>query len=60
MYIHACMQMFALRAVGILLPCFVVLRLISAIQQGQQQYQLEQIQVYKRTLSCMVEKLMLR
>jgi hypothetical protein len=60
MYIHACMQMFALRAVGILLPCFVVLRLISAIQHGQQQYQLEQIQVYKRTLSCMVEKLMLR
>ncbi|XP_078158637.1 uncharacterized protein LOC144554202 isoform X3 [Carex rostrata] len=37
--------MFSLRATGILLPFYFVLRLISTIQHGQRQYKLEQIQL---------------
>ncbi|KAJ4731438.1 RING/FYVE/PHD zinc finger superfamily protein [Rhynchospora pubera] len=36
---------FSLRAIGILLPFYIMLRLISAIQHGQRQYLLEQIQL---------------
>ncbi|KAJ3676078.1 hypothetical protein LUZ60_003490 [Juncus effusus] len=41
-YAFSLLIMFLLRASGILLPFFFVLRLISAIQHGQRQYQLEQ------------------
>ncbi|KAF3340538.1 E3 ubiquitin-protein ligase MARCH2 [Carex littledalei] len=44
-YASSLLIMFLLRATGILLPFYFVLRLISAIQHGQRQYKLEQIQL---------------
>lgn len=38
-------QVFLLRASGILLPFYVVMWSISAVQQAQKQYQLEQLHV---------------
>ncbi|KAJ3686150.1 hypothetical protein LUZ61_015314 [Rhynchospora tenuis] len=46
---------FSLRAIGILLPFYIMLRLISAIQHGQRQYHLEQIQVCFRFFFSFVE-----
>jgi hypothetical protein len=39
------LQIYLLRASGILLPFYVVMRLISTVQKGQRQYQLQLLQV---------------
>jgi hypothetical protein len=39
------LKVYLLRASGILLPFYVVMRLISVIQQGQRQYRLQVLQV---------------
>jgi hypothetical protein len=39
------LKLYLLRASGILLPFYVVMRLISAVQHGQMQYRLQLLQV---------------
>ncbi|KAG1338790.1 hypothetical protein COCNU_04G010960 [Cocos nucifera] len=46
-YAFTLLTVFVLRASGILLPCYFVMRMISAIQHGQRQYQLEQLQLHR-------------
>ena len=45
------LQMYLLRAAGILLPFYVVMRLIRMVQRGQQQYRLQMLQVSPGFLS---------
>jgi len=42
------LKVYLLRASGILLPFYVVMRLISVIQQGQRQYRLQVLQEQRR------------
>lgn len=39
------LKIYLLRASGILLPFYVLMRLISAVQHGQMQYRLQMLQV---------------
>ncbi|XP_062209122.1 uncharacterized protein LOC133910898 [Phragmites australis] len=48
------LTVYLLRASGILLPFYVVMRLISVIQQGQRQYRLQLLQEQRRNASRMV------
>ncbi|CAN6328607.1 unnamed protein product [Urochloa humidicola] len=47
------LTMYLLRAVGILLPFYVVMRLIGMVQMGQQQYQLQLLENQRRNASTM-------
>ncbi|XP_008781091.2 uncharacterized protein LOC103700961 isoform X2 [Phoenix dactylifera] len=47
-YAFTVLTVFVLRASGILLPCYLIMRVISVIQRGQRQYQLEQLQLHGR------------
>ncbi|KAG2628260.1 E3 ubiquitin-protein ligase MARCHF5-like [Panicum virgatum] len=47
------LTMYLLRAAGILLPFYVVMRLIRMVQRGQQQYRLQMLQDQRRNGSTM-------
>ncbi|KAL6850375.1 hypothetical protein ACP4OV_021002 [Aristida adscensionis] len=53
-YAFSLLTVYMLRASGILLPFYVVMRLISAIQQGQKQYRLQLLQEQRRNASRML------
>ncbi|GJN32064.1 hypothetical protein PR202_gb20537 [Eleusine coracana subsp. coracana] len=53
-YAFGLLTVYLLRASGILLPFYVVMRLISAIQQGQRQYRLQMLQEQRRNSSRML------
>ncbi|PUZ66452.1 hypothetical protein GQ55_3G309300 [Panicum hallii var. hallii] len=47
------LTMYLLRAAGILLPFYVVMRLIRMVQRGQQQYRLQMLEDQRRNASTM-------
>uniref|UniRef100_A0A0A9BC76 RING-CH-type domain-containing protein n=1 Tax=Arundo donax TaxID=35708 RepID=A0A0A9BC76_ARUDO len=53
-YAFSILTVYMLRASGILLPFYVVMRLISVIQQGQRQYRLQLLQEQRRNASRMI------
>uniref|UniRef100_A0A0E0FKQ4 RING-CH-type domain-containing protein n=1 Tax=Oryza nivara TaxID=4536 RepID=A0A0E0FKQ4_ORYNI len=52
-YAFSLLTIYLLRASGILLPFYVVMRLISTVQKGQRQYQLQLLQEQRRNAARM-------
>uniref|UniRef100_A0A452YSZ5 Uncharacterized protein n=1 Tax=Aegilops tauschii subsp. strangulata TaxID=200361 RepID=A0A452YSZ5_AEGTS len=52
-YAFSLLTIYLLRASGILLPFYVLMRLISAVQHGQMQYRLQMLQEQRRNASRM-------
>ncbi|KAM0888399.1 hypothetical protein ACQ4PT_028357 [Festuca glaucescens] len=52
------LTVYLLRASGILLPFYVVMRLISAVQHGQMQYRLQLLQEQRRNASSRLHRVL--